>query len=88
MERETVSVRRRMEEDCQVRQQKEEMEEETDKLLGTTVKQTNVGISPLDPLSPHLQNETEHTVGSRMLGSKVDRVVLDLANGFLHVRLV
>ena len=67
---------------------KVQVEEDADQFLSSSVKQANVGICPLDSLSSHLQDETKHTVSGRVLGSKVDSVVLDLGNGFLHVRLV
>ena len=50
-----------------------------DKLLGTAVQQTNVGVGAHDLLSVELQNQTQHTVGSGMLGPEVDCVVADLA---------
>ena len=50
-----------------------------DELLGTTVQQTNVGIGAHNLLSVEFQNQTQHTVGSRMLGAEVDSVMADLA---------
>jgi hypothetical protein len=48
-------------------------------LLRTTVKQTDVGIGANDLLAIELQNQSEHTVSSRMLRTEVDSVVTDLA---------
>jgi len=50
-----------------------------DQLLGTTVKQTDVGIGANNFLAIEFQNQTKHTVSSRMLGTKVDGVVTNLA---------
>ena len=50
-----------------------------DQLLSTTVKQTDVGIGANDLLAVEFQNQTKHTVSSRMLRTKVDCVVTDLA---------
>lgn len=49
-----------------------------DQLLGTTMKQTDVGVRADNLLAIELQNQPKHTVSSRMLGSEVDRVVTDL----------
>jgi hypothetical protein len=38
-----------------------------------------MGIGAHDLLSVEFQNQTQHTVGSRMLGTKVDSVMTDLA---------
>lgn len=48
-------------------------------LLGTAVQQTDVGIGAYNLLSVELEDQTQHTVGSGMLGPKVDGVVTDLA---------
>lgn len=50
-----------------------------DELLGAAVQQTNVGVGAHDFLAIELENQTQHAVGSGMLGPKVDRVVADLA---------
>ena len=50
-----------------------------DQLLGTTVQQTNMGICADDLLSVQLQNQTQHTVSGRVLGTEVDGVMSDLA---------
>lgn len=52
-----------------------------DQLLGTTVKQTDVGIGADDLFTIELQNQTQHTVSGRVLRTKVDGVMADLAAG-------
>jgi hypothetical protein len=51
--------------------------------LGTTVKQTDVRIGANDLLAIEFQNQSQHTVGSRMLRTKVDGVVTNLATNLL-----
>ena len=48
-----------------------------DEFLGATVKEANMRVSPGHGLSVQLENETEHTVGSRVLGSEVQLHVSD-----------
>lgn len=50
-----------------------------DQLLGSAVQQTDVRVGSDNLLATQLENQTQHTVGSRMLRTKVDRVVSDLA---------
>lgn len=50
-----------------------------DQLFRATVQETDVGISANNLLAVDLKNQTQHTVGSGMLGTKVDGVVSDLA---------
>lgn len=50
-----------------------------DQLLGTSVEQTDVRVGTDDFFAIELENKSKHTVGSGMLGTKVDRVVSDLA---------
>lgn len=52
-----------------------------DQLLGTAVQQADVRIGSDDLLAAELEDQTQHTVGSRMLGAEVDGVVSDLAVG-------
>lgn len=50
-----------------------------DELLGTAVQQTDVGVGTDNFFAIELENQSQHTVSGRMLGSKVDGVVADLA---------
>ena len=50
-----------------------------DELLCTTVEETDVRVGANDLLSIELENQTQHAVGSGMLGTEVDSVVPDPA---------
>lgn len=50
-----------------------------DQLLGTSVEEADVRVGADDFLAIQLENKPKHTVGSGMLGTKVDGVVPDLA---------
>lgn len=52
-----------------------------DQLLSASVEQTDVGIGSNDLLAIEFQNQSQHTVGSGMLRTKVDGVVANLAVG-------
>ncbi len=43
-----------------------------DELLCAAVKQADMGVTFLDRLSAELQDQTQHTVSCRMLGTEVD----------------
>jgi hypothetical protein len=47
-------------------------------LLRATVQQADVGVCARDDLPVHLQDQTQHAVGSRVLRPKVQREVVDL----------
>jgi hypothetical protein len=50
-----------------------------DQLLGTSVEQTDVRVGSDDLFTIELENQTQHTVGSGMLGTEVDSVVSNLS---------
>lgn len=50
-----------------------------DQLFGSSVQQTDVRIGSDDFFTAELENQSQHTVGGRMLGSEVDSVVSDFA---------
>ncbi|KAI6770051.1 hypothetical protein HG530_004680 [Fusarium avenaceum] len=50
-----------------------------DQLLGTSVQQTDVRIGSDDLFTIELENQTQHAVGSGMLGTEVDCVVSNLS---------
>lgn len=50
-----------------------------DQLLGATVQQTDVGVGANNLFTIELEDETQDTVGGRVLGTKVDSVMSDLA---------
>ena len=50
-----------------------------DQFLGAAVEQADVGVGPDDFFAIEFEDESEHAVGSRMLGAEVDSVVADLA---------
>lgn len=50
-----------------------------DQLLGSAVKQTDVRVCADNFLSIEFKNQTQHTVGGRVLGTKVDGIMADLA---------
>lgn len=50
-----------------------------DQLFGSSVEQTDVGISSDNFFTAELENQSQHTVGGGMLGSEVDSVVSDFA---------
>ena len=50
-----------------------------DQLLGTTVKQSDMRIRADDLFTIDLENQSKHTVSSRMLRTEVDCVVTDFA---------
>lgn len=50
-----------------------------DQLFRSSVQQTDVRIGPNDFFTAELENQSQHTVGGRMLGSEVDSVVSDFA---------
>lgn len=58
-----------------------------DELLGAAVQQSNVGVGAHNLLAVELEDQTQHTVGGRVLGAEVDGVVADLA-GAVHVALL
>lgn len=58
-----------------------------DELLGSTVQQSDVRISADNLLAIEFQDQSQHTVGGRMLGPKVDCVMADLP-AFGEVALV
>lgn len=50
-----------------------------DQLLGTSMKQADVGVGTNNFLSAQFENQPQHAVGGGMLGTKVDGVVADLS---------
>ena len=48
-----------------------------DEFLSTAVQEANMRVSPGHGLSVQLENETKHSVGSRVLGSEVQLHVSD-----------
>lgn len=48
-------------------------------LLGSSVQQADVGVGAHNLLAVELEDKAQHTVGGRVLGTEVDRVVTDLA---------
>ena len=59
---------------------------ELDKLLRPAVQQANVRVRAQHLLAIQLQDHTEHTVSSGMLGTEVDREVAHLAAPALALR--
>ena len=58
-------------------------------LLGATMQQPDMRISPLHHFAVHLQNKTQHTVRGRMLRTKVDGMAVNLNRlGLLGSNLV
>ena len=49
-----------------------------DQLLGAAVKQPDMRIDPFDYFAVKFEDEAENAVGRGMLGSEIDRVVIDL----------
>ena len=47
-----------------------------DKLLGTPMKQADMGIGAVDDLAVELKHQTQHPVGRRMLGSEIHGIVV------------
>src|SRR5690606_23890881 len=45
-----------------------------------TMQQPNVRVCPLDDFAVHFQHETQHAVGGRVLGTKVQGVVFDFSH--------
>ena len=45
-----------------------------DQLFGAAMQQADMRVRPLDHFAAHFQDETQHTVGRRMLRAKVDGV--------------
>jgi hypothetical protein len=58
-----------------------------DQLLSASVEQTNVRVSAHNLLAIQLEDQAQHTVGSGMLGSKVDSVMADLPGVYVIVFL-
>lgn len=50
-----------------------------DQLLGASMQQTDVGVGSDDFFTGKLEDQSQHTVGGRVLGSEVDSVVPDFA---------